>query len=335
MKKDLKSIAFSLPTNEPRQILAVMYTLFTFFHGFSLIGIIILCILLNTKFYWLVLLYAVHYYYHFDRCELGGYHNKILRGWSLWKHLANYFPISLYKTVDIPADRNYIFAFVPHGIIPFGCIVNFGTEGNSFSKLFPNLIPHCMTLKSNFYFPLSREYNFLFGLCTASRKCLKWILGNNGGWKSKGQACVLVVGGAEEALYSEQGDYRIIIRKRKGFIKIALETGASLVPVFSFGENDSYSTYITPKNSIIRKVQNALKKLTGIAFPVTWGDGLLPYQNPINTVVGKPIHVNKDENPSQEKINELHRLFIKELIELFEENKARFPSEKSKKLILL
>lgn len=47
---------------------------------------------------------------------------------------------------------------------------------------------------------------------------------------------VLAVGGAQEALNSKPGQYRIVVKKRKGFVKACLETGASLVPVFSFGE---------------------------------------------------------------------------------------------------
>jgi 1-acyl-sn-glycerol-3-phosphate acyltransferase len=36
------------------------------------------------------------------------------------------------------------------------------------------------------------------------------------------------------------GDNVIYIKKRKGFVHLALQSGAHLVPVYSFGENDSY-----------------------------------------------------------------------------------------------
>lgn len=32
----------------------------------------------------------------------------------------------------------------------------------------------------------------------------------------------------------------IYIKKRKGFVHLALQSGAHLVPVYSFGENDAY-----------------------------------------------------------------------------------------------
>ena len=53
----------------------------------------------------------------------------------------------------------------------------------------------------------------------------------------------MIVGGAAESLEAFPGQYRLVLRKRKGFIRIALETGASLVPVFSFGENGENKTY--------------------------------------------------------------------------------------------
>lgn len=41
------------------------------------------------------------------------------RGWGAWGHILNYFPHKLVKTVDLPADRNYIFAAFPHGIVRY------------------------------------------------------------------------------------------------------------------------------------------------------------------------------------------------------------------------
>lgn len=43
--------------------------------------------------------------------------------------------------------------------------------------------------------------------------------------------------------------------------------------------------------------------------------------------VGKPILVEKDENPTQDKINGLHQTYMDELEKLFDENKAKYGYE--------
>ena len=40
-----------------------------------------------------------------------------------------------------------------------------------------------------------------------------------------GRATVLIVGGAAEAMESKPGTYRILIKRRKGFVKLALKNG--------------------------------------------------------------------------------------------------------------
>lgn len=47
-----------------------------------------------------------------------------------------------------------------------------------------------------------------------------------------------MVGGAREAHYSIANTYKIILKNRKGFIRVVLKTGAYLVPAISFGENN-------------------------------------------------------------------------------------------------
>jgi hypothetical protein len=221
--------------------------LFTFFHITSVVSFLTLIYLLFTSYFWLTLLYGVYYFVDFDRCEKGGYNLSFLRNWPIWKHFRDYFPLSLVKTAELDPSQNYIFAVAPHGILSIGAIGNFGTEANDFSKLFPNLTVHLMTLKANFYWPLTREYNLLNGVAVASERAFKWILSNRGVCKSRGQVCVVVPGGAEEvgqftfkkktlkfnlffkALNTIHGDYVLMIKRRKGFCRLALETGIIMV----------------------------------------------------------------------------------------------------------
>lgn len=69
-----------------------------------------------------------------------------------------------------------------------------------------------------------------------------------------GQWCLLSVrflfsfedvsGGAEEALDAHPGYHTLTLKSRRGFIREALKTGAHLVPVYSFGENEVFEQVI-------------------------------------------------------------------------------------------
>lgn len=67
------------------------------------------------------------------------------------------------------------------------------------------------------------NYNFFLflGGVSASAESINYILGS----KEKGKAAVLMVGGAAESLYCKPGTYRIVLKKRKGFVKLALKNG--------------------------------------------------------------------------------------------------------------
>ena len=62
----------------------------------------------------------------------------------------------------------------------------------------------------------------------------------------KGQATILVVGGALEACHGEKDCIKLVLNRRKGFIKLALRFGVDLVPTFSFGENSIYDIVSNP-----------------------------------------------------------------------------------------
>lgn len=45
---------------------------------------------------------------------------------------------------------------------------------------------------------------------------------------------------------------------------------------------------------------------------------------PLCLAVGKPIRVQKIQNPSQEEVDKLHQHYIKELCDLFEAHKLKY-----------
>lgn len=176
------------------------------------------------------------------------------------------------------------------------------------------------------------------GMATASARSLTTLLSqsndkdhpsNNDGHTAN--AALLVVGGAQEAMNAYPGNYRLVLKERKGFVKIALRTGAPLVPVFCFGEIDLYDQVSSKPGSTVRKLQEGIKRLTGIAPVLIKGRGIfqysfgvLPRRRPLTTVVGAPIVTEKVESPTVEDIDTLHAKFCTELVQLFETHKHKY-----------
>lgn len=121
-------------------------------------------------------------------------------------------------------------------------------------------------------------------------------------------------------------------------MRMALRTGASLVPVISFGETNVYNTMSNPVGSYLRRLQELVKNVSGIAPVAFYGRGsfnyafgFLPFRRRIVTVVGKPIDVPKYHgadvytDPEGEKLaDEYHEKYIQALSTLFEENVHKY-----------
>ncbi|KAI1416800.1 DAGAT-domain-containing protein [Hypoxylon sp. FL1857] len=271
------------------------------------------------------------------------YRSEWFRRSYTWRLFANYFPAKLHKTHDLPPTRKYIFGYHPHGIISHGAWAAFATEALGFSEKFPGITNSLLTLDSNFRIPLYREYILAAGVRSVSKESIVNILtrgGPNG--EGMGRAVTIVIGGARESLEAQPGTMRLILKERKGFVKLAVRTGADLVPVLAFGENDLYDQLHPKEHPLVHKLQMFILKVWKFTLPFLHGRGifnydvgLMPYRRPLNVVVGAPIKVTQANTVDQEEINRLHDLYVAELHKLWDRYKDEFAPDRKDEMQIL
>lgn len=108
-----------------------------------------------------------------DKC---GRRFECARRLPFWRYLRDYFPARLIREAPLDRKKNYVFGYHPHGIIATGLWINFCTESNGFSELFPGIRLHPLTLVANLRVPFWREVLLSHGLCSVSRKTINYIL---------------------------------------------------------------------------------------------------------------------------------------------------------------
>ncbi|GAV29989.1 hypothetical protein PMKS-003495 [Pichia membranifaciens] len=182
-------------------------------------------------------------------------------------------------------------------------------SSKSFKSLFPGITTHLLTLPTQFLIPFYRDYIMALGVGLVTKAGITSILKRN-------HSVAIVVGGAHESLFARPGMNRIVLNRRKGFIKLALEsctktekdlkelsaeeldknveTGMwndsmsdiAIVPVYVYGENNVHKVYNTTeepsgKNSKTLKtflnLQLLLKKYTGFTLPLVNSRSIFNY----------------------------------------------------------
>ena len=139
---------------------------------------------------------------------------------------------------------------------------------------------------------------------------------------------VFCPGGVQEVLAMDTAsknpdDIILFLQKRKGFVKMALEYGSPIVPVFTFNLDGSFG-YVLPKGKLVALIA----RMIGFLPLFFWGRFYIPLGMPfpqqITVVLGKPIDVPKLDASeiSSDIVDKYHTMFIEEMKALFERHKA-------------
>lgn len=154
------------------------------------------------------------------------------------------------------------------------------------------IVPHM------FHAPICREVMLDCGCMSARKEAVSAML--------KKESFVLIPGGAEEALVTSSGKFRLVLNDRFGCIKVAIEEGCSHIsPFFVFGENERYTQSFNP---YLRRFQIAVQKICWFTCPLFKGYswmGLLPKRIPQFSVFCKPFPLPKFDKNSDNNLKEL------------------------------
>jgi 2-acylglycerol O-acyltransferase 2 len=244
--------------------------------------------------------------------------------WEIWKE---YFDFSYdCKTFvnKLSDEKRYIFFEFPHAVFPMGqtlsaSILRDITPGKKVCGSGANVV---------FAFPVLRQIIAALGIRKATKEEFQRT------FEQKHYAAVFPGGIAEMFLVDRHNHETesIYFRNRLNTVKLAIQQGANIIPVFFFGNTNMFDVIGNKQGdkgwlaSLSRKLKMSIMFFYG-KFYVT-----VPYRTPLKMVSGEIIEIIQNDNPEEKEIKETMEKVMKALYDIYEKKK---PSWESRRLVIL
>jgi len=145
-------------------------------------------------------------------------------------------------------------------------------------------------------------------------------------------------GGVAEVFETNAGDECILLRERIGLIKLAIRTGADLVPCYLFGNTSLLSCWagegVPYGRTLLEKLS---RKVLGFALVFFYGRWFLPIPRrvPVLAVQGKAIPTRhlQCEEPDMKVVREVQDQLVDAMQELFDSHKHLYGWDKKHLII--
>ena len=245
-----------------------------------------------------------------------------------------------FATSQRESNNLVILAMHPHGVIPMH-----GFLWSAFCEQYlPGMYGFGATTSVVTWLPVLRQ---LLGWLSAGSADKHVLLR---GMQKGGENLFILPGGVAEIFMSKRNladkNIHTIKGKRYGLMKLALQTGASIIPLYVFGGTEFFDQIATvgesaqSGSSVGRFLQSFSRRMKG-GMTLFWGQygTVFPYCPKVSFVFGDPIvpvpgtegrernmdgskvTCQKIENPTQEQVEELMDRYTGSLRQLFDQYK--------------
>lgn len=299
---------------------------------------------------------------HTGKREWSRFRNWVgIQAEKMLPRLLGSFQVVAAPGAKFDAGKRYVFGYAPHGLFPIGAAYLPCTP--AFKKIVNNAVDPCTLIASVvFQLPFLRDLLLWVGARVVDRSTFVKSLRERG-------SVMLVPGGQAELVEAYKAAKKInpalvVCSRHKGFIRLAIQENAALVPVVVFGEVTSLRNAI-----VMPRLQRATYKLLGFPIPFLMagrgGITPLPSKTGLRFIIGKPIEPSRvletlialcsssqkgsagDANSGEGTredidgcveeealVQALHYEFYSQVQELWESNKKDFPGYQSMPLVL-
>lgn len=241
-----------------------------------------------------------------------------VRRLKLWRLGHEYMGLRMLREAVLNPARKYVFGYHPHGIL---ILSRLSVYGNVWEEMFPGIETRVLGASPIFWWPGSREVSLALGAVDASNRVAAKVL-------KEGLSVIVYPGGSAEIFTTDARSKVTTMILRKGFVHLAMQAGADLVPTVVYNERNAYTRVDLPqgfKNWCLRKLRVPVllffgRWMTLLPNKPQPGQGLgIVFGKPITTGEAQP-QLARDDPAVQAKFDE----YVAALKELWERRKADF-----------
>lgn len=232
---------------------------------------------------------------------------------GLWEHFMRYWNVRVVGDAASLSNSSgpFLFGVCPHGIVPYSLgLMAFGRLSDFWKN------PRIVIASVVKWIPLFAQVLLWGGAVEAVDSSMSAAL-------AAGESLAVTPGGIAEMFVagSRGSGEQAVLASRKGFVRLAIAHGATLVPVYVFGANHLFSRISLPDaiTSLSRRLRASLMLFYG-----RWGLPI-PFARPLTYAVGRAILMQKPiagAPVNEDEVDFVHNAFVRSLRHAFQESKG-------------